>query len=106
MIRLPRLQLRLHKVVELRVNQQLVRTENCLLMSSFKQSTYVGVPVVVSLKLYIAVSVANLNLEQFDIPNAKIQQQGKSIQYQDTQGNTNYQVIEQKFWLRQLLQGI
>lgn len=66
-------------------------------VSSFKQSTYVGVPVVVSLKLYIAVSVANLNLEQFDIPNAKIQQQGKSIQYQDTQGNTNYQVIEQKF---------
>ena len=66
-------------------------------VSSFKQTTYVGVPVVVSLKIYIAVSVANLSLEQFDIPNAKIQQQGKSIQYQDTQGNTNYQVVEQKY---------
>ncbi len=66
-------------------------------VSSFKQTTYVGVPVVISLKIYIAVSVANLSLEQFDIPNAKIQQQGKSIQYQDTQGNTNYQVVEQKY---------
>jgi hypothetical protein len=66
-------------------------------VSSFKQATYVGVPVVVSLKIYIAISVANLSLEQFDIPNAKIQQQGKSIQYQDTQGNTNYQVVEQKY---------
>lgn len=66
-------------------------------VSSFKQTTYVGVPVVVSLKIYIAVSVANLSLEQFDIPNAKFQQQGKSIQYQDTQGNTNYQVVEQKY---------
>jgi hypothetical protein len=66
-------------------------------VSSFKQATYVGVPVVVSLKIYIAVSVANLSLEQFNIPNAKIQQQGKSIQYQDTQGNTNYQVVEQKY---------
>ena len=66
-------------------------------VSSFKQTTYVGVPVVISLKVYIAVSVANLSLEQFDIPNAKFQQQGKSIQYQDTQGNTNYQVVEQKY---------
>ena len=66
-------------------------------VSSYKQTSYVGVPVVVSLKIYIAVNVANLSLEQFDIPNAKIQQQGKSIQYQDTQGNTNYQVVEQKY---------
>ncbi len=66
-------------------------------VSSFKQTTYVGVPVVISLKVYIAVSVANLSLEQFDIPNAKFQQQGKSIQYQDIQGNTNYQVVEQKY---------
>ena len=64
-----------------------------------KTSSYVGVPIVLRLKIYVGVSVTNLSMDNFNLPNAKIQPQGKAIQYQDTHNGRNYQVLEQKYLL-------
>lgn len=64
-----------------------------------KSSSYVGVPIVLRLKIYVGITVNNLSMEQFNLPNAKLQLQGKPSQYQDTHNGRNYQVVEQKYLL-------
>lgn len=64
-----------------------------------KSTSYVGVPIVLRLKIYVGITVNNLSMEQFNLPNAKLQLQGKPSQYQDTHNGRNYQVVEQKYLL-------
>lgn len=64
-----------------------------------KLTSYVGVPIVLRLKIYVGITVNNLSMEQFNLPNAKLQLQGKASQYQDTHNGRNYQVVEQKYLL-------
>lgn len=61
------------------------------------QSSYVGVPVVYSVKLYYSVPIANLNMSQIDMKNAQIQPLGKDMQYQANVKGNNYHVVEQQF---------
>lgn len=64
-----------------------------------KSSSYVGVPIILKLKIYVGISVNNLSMEPFELPTAKIQLQGKPTQYQDVHNERNYQVVEQKYLL-------
>ena len=64
-----------------------------------KTSSYVGVPIVLRLKIYVGVTVNNLSMDNFNLANAKIQPQGKALQYQDMHNGRNYQVVEQKYLL-------
>lgn len=60
---------------------------------------YVGVPVVLSVKLYYSVQLANVNMDRLNIQDAQLQTSGKESRYTATLNGTNYEVIEQKFLL-------
>lgn len=88
-------------VVQGAVNKSTMIAKNNLLAELIptKSSSYVGVPIVLRLKIYVGITVNNLSMEQFSLPNAKLQLQGKPTQYQDTHNGRNYQVVEQKYLL-------
>jgi hypothetical protein len=62
-----------------------------------KQSLYVGVPFLYTVKLYFNVSLSNLSMEPLNIDGAQIEAQGKPIQYQSNENGKTYQVVEQRF---------
>ncbi len=62
-----------------------------------KQSLYVGVPFLYTVKLYFNVSLSNLSMEPLNIDGAQIEAQGKPIQYQSNESGKTYQVVEQRF---------
>ncbi len=64
-----------------------------------KPYLYVGVPVLLRLKLYYSIPINNIRVEPINIPNAKLQIQGKVIQYRDNDSGNKYLVAEQKYLL-------
>ena len=61
------------------------------------KNAYLNVPIIYSVKLYYLGALDNLQLAPIDIPGAKVEPMGKTIQYQSRQSQQNYQVVEQKF---------
>lgn len=59
-------------------------------------STYIGVPLIYSLKLYYAVSISNVNITNMNIKEATVELLDKPIQYAEDINGTDYQVYEQK----------
>ena len=62
-----------------------------------KQSTYAGIPVPFTVKVYFSIPIANVSMQNINIDNAKIEPSGKATQYQANENGNTYQVIEQKF---------
>ena len=62
-----------------------------------KTSGYVGVPISLTLKLFYAVNISNVTLEQFSIDGAHTDTNSKSKQYQTTENGHPYMVVQQTF---------
>lgn len=62
-----------------------------------KTTSYIGVPVVLSIKLYVSLNVGNLNLSPFQIDGAHIDKLNEPNQYQSEANGRPYMVLEQKF---------
>lgn len=62
-----------------------------------KSTSYIGVPVILSVKLYYAMNLSNLSLSPFQIEGADIEKSGAPIQYQSKDNGRDYQVVEQRF---------
>lgn len=61
------------------------------------KTSYIGVPIVFSMKLYYSVNISNVNMSNIDIKGATIQPLGKSTGYSENIKGTDYRVLEQRF---------
>lgn len=62
-----------------------------------KTNSYVGVPVILSVKLYLSLNLGNLNLSPFQIDGAHYEKLNDPSQYQSELNGRPYMVVEQKF---------
>ncbi|MDD3266258.1 MAG: BatD family protein [Burkholderiales bacterium] len=62
-----------------------------------KTSSYVGVPVILSVKLYLSLNLGNLTLSPFQIDGAHYDKLNDPSQYQSEANGRPYMVVEQKF---------
>lgn len=60
------------------------------------QTTYIGVPLIYTLKLYYSVGISNVRISNIEVKKATFQQLDKASQYSENIKGTNYQVYEQK----------
>lgn len=62
-----------------------------------KTTSYIGVPVTLSVKLYLTLNLGNLNLSPFQIDGAHYEKLNEPSQYQSEANGRPYMVVEQKF---------